>query len=35
MCVYTLYRVYTPMYEGSIVNNRTQVGLLRTKLART
>ena len=27
MCVYTRC---TPMYEGSVVNNRTQVGLLRT-----
>ena len=30
MCVHTLYSAYTPMYEGSVVNNRTQVGLLRT-----
>jgi hypothetical protein len=31
MCVYTLYSVYTPMYEGFVVSNYTQVGLLYAK----
>jgi hypothetical protein len=33
VCVHAVYSVYTPMYEGLVVSNYTQVGLLYTSAA--